>query len=201
MILRIEDPMAPGTKLRKADVDNATGKEFLRKVFFVSDGVMLTQIREVSGIDGSTLQNWTQRGWVANAKLRKYNIDQVAHILIINMLRSCMQLDRIAFLVRYINGSVVDRSDDIIPDADLYDYICRTIEKLNHAEIADEGKLRAIIREVTADYEEKIEGATLRLHNALEIIVLAYCAAQIRRVSGELVDRLMQENPDVIDLA
>ena len=183
MILRIEDPMVPGTKLRKADVDNATGKEFLRKVFFVSDGVMLTQIREVSGIDGSTLQNWTQRGWVANAKLRKYNIDQVAHILIINMLRSCMQLDRIAFLVRYINGSVVDRSDDIIPDADLYDYI------------------RAIIREVTADYKEKIEGATLRLHNALEIIVLAYCAAQIRRVSGELVDRLMQENPDVIDLA
>ena len=91
---------------------------------------MLSQIREVSGIDGSTLQNWTKRGWVENARLKKYNIDQVAHILIINMLRSCIQLDKIAFLLHYINGRVDDRSDDIIRDSVLYDYICRILEKL-----------------------------------------------------------------------
>ena len=92
MNLEINDALIPGTKLKKSDMGNVTGLEFLSKVFFISEGVMLSQIREVSGIDGSTLQNWTKRGWVANARLKKYNIDQVAHILIINMLRSCIQL-------------------------------------------------------------------------------------------------------------
>ena len=96
MNLEINDALIPGTKLNKADMGNVTGLEFLSKVFYISEGVMLSQIREVSGIDGSTLQNWTKRGWVANARLKKYNIDQVAHILIINMLRSCIQLDHIA---------------------------------------------------------------------------------------------------------
>ena len=130
MNLEIKDSLIPGTRLSKADMGNVTGLDFLSKVFYISDGVMLSQIREVSGIDGSTLQNWTKRGWVENARLKKYNIDQVAHILIINMLRSCIQLDKIAFLLHYINGRVDDRSDDIIRDSVLYDYICRILEKL-----------------------------------------------------------------------
>ncbi len=201
MILRIEDPLIPGTKLRRDALDGATGKAFLRRVFYIDNGVMLTQIRAVTGIDGSTLQNWTQRGWVANAKLRRYNIDQVAHILIINMLRSCMQLDKIAFLLHYINGSVSDRSDDIIADSDLYDYICRVIDALRVPEPTDEARLHAIINRVISEYVEQIEGATERLHNALEIIVLAYCAAQIRHVSNDLVEKLIKENPEVADLS
>jgi hypothetical protein len=90
MKLHFLDEYIPGTKLKKAEMENLTGLAFLKKVFFVSEGVMLTQIRDISGIDSSTLQNWTKRGWVANARLKKYNMDQVAHILIINMLRSCM---------------------------------------------------------------------------------------------------------------
>ena len=70
MNLEIHDSMIPGTKLKKSDMGNVTGLEFLSKVFFISEGVMLSQIREVSGIDGSTLQNWTKRGWVANARLK-----------------------------------------------------------------------------------------------------------------------------------
>ena len=105
MNLQIKDELIPGTKLYRSDMGGVTGMEFLSKIFFITDGVMLTQIREISGIDGSTLQNWTKRGWVANSKYKKYDINQIAHILIINMLRSCMQLDRITDLIEYINGS------------------------------------------------------------------------------------------------
>ena len=114
MNIQMNETKIPGTVLKKTDMGNVTGLDFLNKIFYITDGIMLSQIREISGIDGSTLQNWTKRGWVESAKLKKYNIDQVAHILIINMLRGCMQLDRIAFLIRYINGSVDDRADDII---------------------------------------------------------------------------------------
>ena len=191
MNLQINDAMIPGTRLKKNDMGNVTGLEFLSKVFYISEGVMLSQIREVSGIDGSTLQNWTKRGWVANARLKKYNIDQVAHILIINMLRSCIQLDHIAFLLQYINGKIDDTSDDIIRDSVLYDYICRILDALTRQDVASKASIKEVIREQIASYEEAMEGARDRLANALEIIVTAYYAALIKRSSDEMLATLM----------
>ena len=191
MNLEINDALIPGTKLKKNDMGNVTGLEFLSKVFYISEGVMLSQIREVSGIDGSTLQNWTKRGWVANARLKKYNIDQVAHILIINMLRSCIQLDHIAFLLQYINGKIDDKSDDIIRDSVLYDYICRILDALTRQDVASKASIKEVIREQISDYEEAMPGARDRLANALEIIVTAYYAALIKRSSDEMLANLM----------
>ena len=193
MNLQINEALIPGTILNRKDMGDVTGMEFLKKIFYISDGVMLTQIREISGIDGSTLQNWTKRGWVANARLKRYNIDQVAHILIINMLRSCMQLDKIAFLVSYINGRVYDESDDIIRDSQLYDYICRILDKLMKVgEISpDSTTLKATIEKITSDYEEKVTGARKRLNTALEIIIIAYYASIIKSYSDDMVDMLM----------
>ena len=191
MNLEINDALIPGTKLKKSDMGNVTGLEFLSKVFYISEGVMLSQIREVSGIDGSTLQNWTKRGWVANARLKKYNIDQVAHILIINMLRSCIQLDHIAFLLQYINGKIDDTSDDIIRDSVLYDYICRILEALTRQDVASKASIKEAIREQISDYNEVMEGARERLAKALEIIVTAYYAALIKRSSDNMLAKLM----------
>ena len=191
MNLEINDALIPGTKLKKNDMGNVTGLEFLSKVFYISEGVMLSQIREVSGIDGSTLQNWTKRGWVANARLKKYNIDQVAHILIINMLRSCIQLDHIAFLLQYINGKIDDTSDDIIRDSVLYDYICRILDALTRQDVASKASIKEVIREQIANYEEAMPGARDRLANALEIIVTAYNAALIKKSSDEMLAHLM----------
>lgn len=191
MNLEINDSLIPGTRLKKSEMGNVTGLEFLSKVFFISEGVMLSQIREVSGIDGSTLQNWTKRGWVENARLKKYNIDQVAHILIINMLRSCIQLDKIALLLHYINGKIDDKSDDIIRDSQLYDYICRILDKLMEQDVCSMASIKAVIREEIAGYQENIPGAADRLANALEIIIVAYYAALIKRRSDEMLTALM----------
>ena len=192
MKLHFLDEYIPGTKLKKAEMENLTGLAFLKKVFFVSEGVMLTQIRDISGIDSSTLQNWTKRGWVANARLKKYNMDQVAHILIINMLRSCMQLEHIAFLVHYINGSVEDRSDDIITDSQLYDYICRILSNMMDSEQVSLSNVRGLVESVTTDYEEPVSGARERLVRALEVIVVTYTAALLKRHADELFVELQQ---------
>ena len=194
MHLHINDEFVPGTILRRKDVDGATGLSFLQKIFFVSDGVMLTQIRDVSGIDGSTLQNWTKRGWVENSKLKKYNINQVAHILIINMLRSCMQLDKIAFLIQYINGRVDDRSDDIIEDSLLYDYICKILDTLVAYKECSFNSIRDVIENITSDYSETVVGARERLTNALEVIVVAYYAVLIKKHADEKLDKLLDSN-------
>lgn len=191
MNLEIHDSLIPGTKLKKEDMGNVTGLEFLSKVFYISDGVMLSQIREVSGIDGSTLQNWTKRGWVANARLKKYNIDQVAHILIINMLRSCFQLDKIALLLHYINGKIDDNSDDIVRESVLYDYICRILDKLMQQDVCSMASIKEVIKAEIADYQENMPGAADRLANALEIIIVAYYAALIKRRSDEMLSGII----------
>lgn len=151
---------------------------------------MLTQIRDISGIDSSTLQNWTKRGWVANAKLKKYNMDQVAHILIINMLRSCMQLEHIAFLVQYINGDLEDTSDDIITDSRLYDYICRILEHIIRTGDCALEDIAACVSKITDDYVEPFAGARERLNRALEIIVVTYYSALLKRRATALLENL-----------
>ncbi|MBR4873713.1 MAG: DUF1836 domain-containing protein [Clostridia bacterium] len=192
MNLIADGSMIPGTILKREDMGNATGLEFLNKIFYISDGIMMSQIRGISGIDTSTLQNWVKRHWVESAKLKKYNIDQVAHILIINMLRSCMQLDHIAFLIRYINGSVDSREDDIIRDSVLYDYICRIIDRMTETDCVPDHKVKQYIEEVISDYEEKIGGARRRLVKALEVIIVAYYASLMKQRADRMLAALAQ---------
>ena len=193
MTLGIVDDHIPGTVMLKKDMGNVTGLEFLNKIFFITDGIMLQQIREISGIDGSTLQNWVKRGWVATTVNKKYSKEQLARILIINMLRDSMLLERIDFLMRYINGNVNDNSDDIISESQLYDYICRTIDVLMEKDdTTTKGELRTYIKECTKDYEERVSGARKRLNRALEIIVTVYYSALIRKNSNDLYEKLLR---------
>lgn len=192
MNIQLNESCIPGTILDRKKMGDVTGLRFLNKIFYITDGIMLSGIREISGIDGSTLQNWTKRGWVGNSKHKRYNIDQVAHILIINMLRSCMLLENIAFLIKYINGRVDDESDNIILDSELYDYICRIIDEIM-ADRSLGGDLPACISRVTADYEEKITGARKRLNTALEIIITAYYAALIKQRADAKIAAIMKE--------
>ena len=190
MNLQIYDEFIPGTKLKQSQMDGLTGLDFLKKVFFISDGVMLTQIRDISGIDSSTLQNWTKRGWVVNSKLKKYDIDQVAHILIINMLRSCMQLDKIDFLIHFINGEVGDTADDIVRDSVLYDYICRILNYMMRSGSCSLSAVRNYVETITADYVEPVEGAKARLNGALEVIVVTYYATLLKQHASSLLEKL-----------
>lgn len=189
MEIQINNGCIPGTILDRKQMGNVTGLEFLKKIFYISDGIMLSQIREISGIDGSTLQNWTKRGWVENSKLKRYNINQLAHILIINMLRSCMQLDRIAFLIKYINGNPNDDSDNIISDSELYDYICRILDRIVNNKVSGI-TLATCIAQETEEYEEKIGGARRRLNTALEIILTAYYAALVKASADHMLEAL-----------
>jgi hypothetical protein len=191
MKLVLSNENIPGTNLKRADFNGLTGKPFLNQLFMVSDGVMLSQIRKIAGIDGSTLQNWTKRGWVPNAQLKRYGVDQVAHILFINMLRSCLQLDRIAWLLHYVNGSVEDRSDDIITASDLYDFICTTLDYLHAEPECTIESIRPMIERAIVDYVEPVAGAKERLTNALEIIIGSYCASMIKRTADVKIKDLM----------
>ncbi len=187
----IDTGLIPGTILQKKDFGFVSGIEFLNKIFFLSNGLMLSHIREISGVDGSTLQNWVKRGWLGNTVNKKYSKEQLARILIINMMRNTMMLERIDFILHYINGMIDDANDDIISEAELYGYICDIYDSYSEKGCSSREELRNLIKETTAEkYVEPIEGAKERLDGALEIIIVAYFASSVASLANELFNNL-----------
>ncbi len=180
----------PGTVLPAENGTGPAGSGFLTGIFSVTSGLMLSQIREITGLDAPALQNWIKRGWVSSPVGKRYNIDQVARILIINMLRDTLKLEQIAFLMSYINGRVEDRSDDIIPESVLYETICCIIERCEACGLGSKDNLRKLIVDCTGDYNEVIPGSTVRLRKALEVIILAYESAQIKLGAESLLETI-----------
>ncbi len=177
----------PGTVLPAENGTGPAGCGFLSGIFSVTSGLMLSQIREITGLDAPALQNWIKRGWVSSPVGKRYTIDQVARILIINMLRDTLKLEHIAFLMSYINGDVDDRSDDIISESVLYETICCIIERCQTCGLGSKKHLRQLIVDCTGDYKELIPGSTERLRKALEVIILAYESAQIKLEAEDLL--------------
>jgi len=178
----------PGTVVDRSRMNGAAGEPFLDKVFYVTEGIMLTQVREITGLDGTTLQNWLKRGWVASPNGKYYTKEHLARILIINMMRDTMQLARIAQVLRYINGRVGDKADDIIPESMLYGYICRVVDMLSDADSAGLNGLDAAVEAVLADYEGSEPGDKKRLTRGLSIIVSAYYASLVKNHTEDLID-------------
>lgn len=189
----MKNDIIPGTVLKKKDMGNANGMVFLNKIFFITDGIMLSQIRKITGLDSSTVQNWVKRGWICKPHNRRYSKDQLARILIINMLRKNTQLEKIDFLLKYINGNLNSREDDIIPESVLYAYITRIIDRMTesseNAGLAV-NLLEKQIEECTQDYAEPVSGAARRLRKALKIIVLSYYSTLITTYTEELFENL-----------
>ncbi len=194
MYLAINDDKIPGTLIYKHDMGGSTGLDFLQKIFFLKEGIALSQVRDITGVDGSTLQNWVKRGWISNTVNKLYPINTFARIIIINMLRDTMQLSKITYLLSYINGSVDDRADDIIPESKLYDYICRITDKLLANEKGyDNERLRRHIGEYVndSDLNPEIADAKDRLISALEVIITTHFASLMSAHADELYENLV----------
>lgn len=181
----------PGTILNRDKMDGATGLEFLDKVFFITDKIMLAQIREITGIDGTTLQNWLKRGWVGTPNKKFYTKEHLARILIINMMRDTMQLSRIIFILQYVNGK--SEEDKIVRESVLYGYICKVLDRLSeNGDISGAG-IDGIISDVLSDYKETVSGAERRLSVGIKVITITYYSALIKAEAEAILDSLGAE--------
>ena len=184
----------PGTILNRDKMDGATGLEFLDKVFFITDKIMLAQIREITGIDGTTLQNWLKRGWVGTPDKKSYTKEHLARILIINMMRDTMQLSRIIFILQYVNGK--SEEDRIVKESVLYGYICKVLDRLSeNGEISGAG-IDGIISDVLSDYDEPVSGAKRRLSVGIKVITITYYSALIKAEAEAILDSLGAEKTE-----
>lgn len=182
----------PGTVLEWNDALSQNAFAVLSPVLSVTKGLTLSQLKELTGLEGSTIQNWVKRGWVERPSGKRYGEQQIVRIILINMLRSSMQLEKIIALMRYINGEVDDRSDDIIPDRRLFSVICSVISQVDKKQTIDKAIIKKIIENELRDYVGPNEDSKQKLESAVFCMVLGFFSAEIKKEAEAEFSKLFE---------
>ena len=183
----------PGTDIDFAEQAEENAFSLIEPILYVTGGITLSQLSKLTGLKGSTIQNWIKRGWVASTVDKKYNEQQVLRIILINILRDVMKLEDIASLMSYINGKVEDQSDDILHDKELYNLLCRLICVTDKKSIH---KPEQVAKEIDRNLPAEHKGEERkRLNEVLLIMVLGYRASYLKRmIDREFDSAVMKTN-------
>ena len=181
------DVTFPGSVVRR---QGKSAGDFLAGLFFATKGLMLLQVREITGLDTPVIQNWVNRGWVQRPVEKRYSANHLARIMLINFLRPVAKLEHIARIMSFINGDVDDRADDIIPEAKLYIYICNILDRVDFETVLTDAALAPVIEEEIGDYEEPFEGAREKLIAGIKLILLYYAAAVLKVRADNMLSSL-----------
>ncbi|MCL2153548.1 MAG: DUF1836 domain-containing protein [Oscillospiraceae bacterium] len=156
-------------------------------------GLSLSQVCAVTGLEGSTIQNWVKRGWVARPKGKKYEEVHVARILIINALKECIQLENIKSLMNYINGMQEDNGNAIIKESELFNYLCDALESMGQTDDLSRGGVESVVDTLIDEYKEAGPSFHVRIRKALSLMVYACVCSDVKRRTEEMMKQILHE--------
>lgn len=162
----------------------------LNGIFKVTNGITLSQVCEITGLEPATVQNWIKRGYVNPPVGRKYSKGQVARIILISMLREALVIERVAKLLGYVNGNLLDRSDDIMDDSDIYECLCDILIPAEKEKALVIDSLFEKIDSHLESFKEPYPGAKERLKLALKAMVCAWESARFKRYANQMTEGL-----------
>ena len=158
----------------------------IKELVDLTGGLSLSQVRAITSLQTSTIQNWVKRGYVPHPENKKYYERHLARILLVASLRDSMNIEDIGELLILINGDVDDTSDDIISEEQLYSYFCEVINILDQ-NILNDQEITKTIKKVL-NKENNIHKDRLIL--ALKTMVYGYysgkCIKQVNTTLNEL---------------
>lgn len=174
----------PGTVVPVSPVGLLTG------IFSVTNGITLSQVCEITGLEPGTIQNWIKRGYVSHPVDRKYSKEQLARIILINFLRETFVIEKVAALLSYVNGDLLDESDNIMDDSEIYQCLCDILLSGELRAGFDAGVLDEKIDERLAGFREPYPGAKERLKLVLQTMVYAWWSAEFKRIANRLAENI-----------
>ncbi len=178
----------PGTTIEVSTLEKGISKTMFDGIF-AAGGITLSQVSVMTGLEPYVIQNWVKRGFVSSPQKRQYSKNQFARIVIINMLRESLQIDKICGLLQYINGVLNDESDDIISDSDLYHMYADMIA-CGGMSVSERATVEASAVRATEGYKEPQAGAKQRIIKILQVMVYAHFASLSRKAAEEMLARL-----------
>ena len=184
--------LIPGTTMKFSEQARESAFSLISPVLEATGGLTLSQLSKLTGLEGTTIQNWIKRGWVSATKGKKYSEKQILRILLINMLRKAMKLEDIANLMRYINGDVEDTADDIIEDILLYDILCRIIFTAEDEGAFDTDHIKSLVAREVADNTKEIADDE-KLKKAMYVMVMGYRSGCLRTEMEKGLEVILDE--------
>lgn len=175
----------PGTTVEVSKLQKGSSKVLFSGIF-AAGGITLSQVSVMTGLEPYLIQNWVKRGFVSSPVKRLYSEEQFARIVIINMLKEALQIERICSLIRIIGGVLEDTTDDLIGDAELYH---RYIDMIADAEIdiTDPSSVTAAANVASADIVERVPNARKKLAKIFEVMLYAHASARFRSSADQIL--------------
>ena len=175
----------PGTTIEVSKLERGASRTLFDGIF-ATGGITLSQVSIMTGLEYYIVQNWVKRGFLSSPKKRVYSRAQFARIIIINMLREALQIEKISGLIKLIGGALDDESDDLISDDELYHtYVDMIADKI--IDVRDKASVRAAAERATADFDEKNPKSKQKLLRILEVMFYAHSASILRERAEELL--------------
>jgi len=156
-------------------------------------GLSLSQVCAVTGLEGSTIQNWVKRGWVEHPVGKKYEEVHVARILIINALKECIKLEHIAKLMSYINGEAISGSEAVIKESTLYTYLCEALKQSSQSLDNSRKGIEGVIDNVIKDYKDPDPNTRGRIRKALILMMFACVCTDVKRRTEAMMGQILRE--------
>lgn len=180
----------PGTVLTVAKRQPEAAEELLRSLF-LTGGLVLSQVSQVTGLEPYTVQNWVKRGFLAPPERKKYSRRQLSRVIIINMLKNALTMDQICQLISYVNGQLDDESDGTIDDSVLYSYFLRLIWQQPEGTLSQSEGIEDILP-VLEDFTEPVPGAKEHIAQVLAVMRTAWAAATLRERAEQMMKALCE---------
>ena len=169
------------------------GFEKIKILLEATGGLSLSQVCAVAGLEGSTVQNWVKRGWVAHPNGKKYEEKHIARILIINALKECIKLEHIVLLMDYVNVNPEDNRESIIKESLLYDYLCDALQRLGGVDDMPKGGVESVVEKIIRDYNGPTESSRVRIRKALTIMICACVCTDVKRRTEAMMGQVLRE--------
>jgi len=156
-------------------------------------GLSLSQVCAVTGLEGSTIQNWVKRGWVEHPVGKRYEEVHIARILIINALKECIKLEHIALLMAYVNGRSEDGSEAIIKESTLYNYLCEALKQSGQTDDHSKSGVETVINNVIRGYNDPNPDSRIRIRKALTLMIFACVCTDVKRRVDAMMGQILIE--------
>ena len=185
-----KEKLLPGTVAAYVE----RGEKGFSKIEMLLDatgGLSLSQVCAVTGLEGSTIQNWVKRGWVSHPMSKKYEDIHIARILIINALKECIKLENIALLMGYVKGSGAE--DSIIKESELYNYLCDALDQIGRTADQSRSGVEAVVEKVIRDYTGPTPDSRIRIRKALILMIFACVCTDVKRRTETMMDQILND--------
>lgn len=174
----------PGTTV---EVGSGIGaKEFL-DMAFAANGLVLSQVSQLTGLGMHTIQNWVKRKFVASPEQKKYDKNSFCRIAIINMLKDTFQIEKIVKMLdgfRLVYGG----------DASVLIYTCFSdlLDRTPPNAIEEATRIDEIIADVINERDIKDDIVVMRLKKVLKMILLSQLSSNIKREAELVLEDITQ---------